>query len=71
MRGRDLLTFLLFAFRWEAEERSSLMKGSDDETVVNPADLTVQSSPHNAYLSRNSLAATKKLQLDSDLSVRI
>lgn len=59
--------------RLEPDERSSLAKGTDDDkdSVGSAADLTIQSSPHNIYLSRTALAAAKKLQLDSDLSVRI
>lgn len=55
------------------EEKSSLARGCEEESasVGSVHDLTVQSSMHNAYLSRTSLAAAKKLQLDSDLSVRI
>uniref|UniRef100_A0A915KLL5 G-protein coupled receptors family 3 profile domain-containing protein n=1 Tax=Romanomermis culicivorax TaxID=13658 RepID=A0A915KLL5_ROMCU len=62
-----------FKNKFEMEEKSSLARANDDDSasVGSIHDLTVQSSMHNVYLSRTSLAAAKKLQLDSDLSVRI
>lgn len=73
-------------FRVEEDEASSMIDSAatsspqaalqvvaaDPPSIASNADITVESSPHNVYLSTTNVAAhTKNYQLESDQSVRV